>query len=109
MKWLLKMGRGLTAVGFLCLFIQAGCQRVVDGVLFERHSVSAGSFRGIQIGSTKVATIESVRKGGADGCTRSLSETSSYQGRRWRYYHAFSTLPTGLRGFESKIRMPMRF
>jgi hypothetical protein len=62
MKWRLKMGRGLAAVGFLGLLIQAGCQKAVDAVLFERHSVTAGSFRGIQIGSTMEATIESARK-----------------------------------------------
>jgi hypothetical protein len=65
MKLRLKMSRWLTAVGFLGLFIQTGCQKVVDAALFERHSVPAGSFRGIQIGSTMEATIESVRKLGA--------------------------------------------
>jgi hypothetical protein len=62
MKWRLQLGPGLTAMVFLGLFIPAGCQRVVDAVLFERHSVSAGSFRGVEIGSTMEATIESVRK-----------------------------------------------
>lgn len=65
MKWRSRLGPALAAMGLLGLFIQAGCHKVVDAVLFERHSVSAGSFRGVAIGSTMEATIESVRKLGA--------------------------------------------
>ena len=51
------------AVGSLLIFgSMLGCQKMERTILFETHSTSNGTYRGLEIGATKQSTLESIRK-----------------------------------------------
>ena len=39
-----------------------GCQEMENAILLETHSVSNGTYRGLEVGATKRATIDGIRK-----------------------------------------------
>jgi hypothetical protein len=51
---------GLVNIAVAALLL-CGC----DSILFERHAVTSGAFRGIEIGATKEATLRQIRELGA--------------------------------------------
>lgn len=53
----------MRALGSLIIFSSIiGCQKMEKSILFESHSTSNGTYRGLEIGATKQSTLESILK-----------------------------------------------
>jgi hypothetical protein len=52
----------LAAASVICVVGASGCSKVVDALLFERHTIKSGEFRGFEIGMSERSAALRIRQ-----------------------------------------------